>query len=746
MFKARPNQKEIINFKKGRMGVSAVPGSGKTHTLSYLAANLIAKGLVNDDQEVLIVTLVNSSVDNFSQRITKFINAFGLMPNFGYRVRTLHGLAHDIVKDRPGLVGLENRFEITDEGETHEIIERISANWLKTNPKFVDDFKNKTIDNYSSGKVKMGWEQLLADIADGFIRQSKDLELTPQDIRSLLDKMTSPSPLLEMGYHAYSEYQRALTYRGAVDFEDLIRLAIRALKSDPDFLRRLAYRWPFILEDEAQDSSLLQENILRLLADNGSSWVRVGDPNQAIYETFTTASPRYLREFMRQKGVAAYDLPNSGRSTKSIISLANHLIKWTNSTHPVAEIQEALTPPFILPTPPGDPQPNPTDDPNGIHLYSQKLEPADEIQLIAKSIKQWITNKPDKTVAVLVPRNERGAEMVNALQAAQIECIELLQTSHSTRKTARVLSKVIQYFADPTKSTSLADLFKIFLEYTAKNDMKNEVLIKIVKEIHNCKNLENFLAPVPGKDDLERIKEIFKGDWVSDTLENFQHQLLNWQRASLLPIDQFILNISMILFKKPSDLATAYKIANYLEHASRLHPEWNLTDFTNQLTSISSNHIKLIGFSDEDLGFDPDQYKGKVVVSTVHKAKGLEWDRVYLLSVNNYDYPSFEDQDQYIAERWFIRDELNLQAESLAALKSLVNSSQQEPSAKEGLATRQARLDYCAERLRLLYVGMTRARKELIITWNTGQRGQCHPATPLKELIRFWEENHAASN
>jgi DNA helicase-2/ATP-dependent DNA helicase PcrA len=531
-----------------------------------------------------------------------------------------------------------------------------------------------------------------------------------------------------------------------VDFEDLIRLAIKALRADPAFLQRLAHRWPYILEDEAQDSSLLQEKILRLLADNGSSWVRVGDPNQAIYETFTTASPRYLRDFMCQKGVEAHDLPNSGRSTKSIIDLANHLITWTNSTHPMAEIQEALTPPLILPTPPGDPQPNPPDDPNGIHLYIQKLEPADEIQLIAKSIQRWIKDNSDKTVAVLVPRNERGAEMVSALQAAQIDCIELLQTSHSTRKTAKALSKIMLFFTDPTKSTSLAEIFKVFIEYTTKENPKNELLVKLDKEILNCKNVENFLAPVPGKNDLERIKEGLNENWALVILEDFHHQLHNWQRASLLPIDQFILTISMVLFSKASDLATAYKIANFLERASKLHPEWNFTDFTNQLASIASNRIKLIGFSDEDLGFDPDLYKGKVVISTVHKAKGLEWDRVYLLSVNNYDYPFYEEQDQFIAERWFIRDQLNLQAETLAALKSLVNLSEVEQPSKEGWATQQARLDYCAERLRLLYVGITRARKELIVTWNTGQRGQCYPATPLKELTRYWEEIHGTSN
>ena len=73
MFNPRPNQMKVIQFEKGRMGILAVPGSGKTHTLSFLAANLVYKGLVNDDQEVLIVTLVNSSVDYFSKRVAGFI-------------------------------------------------------------------------------------------------------------------------------------------------------------------------------------------------------------------------------------------------------------------------------------------------------------------------------------------------------------------------------------------------------------------------------------------------------------------------------------------------------------------------------------------------------------------------------------------------------------------------------------------------------------------------------------------------
>jgi DNA helicase-2/ATP-dependent DNA helicase PcrA len=60
----RPEQLEILNYTGGRMGISAVPGSGKTFVLSLLATKIIQSGLLQDDQEVLIVTLVNSAVDN----------------------------------------------------------------------------------------------------------------------------------------------------------------------------------------------------------------------------------------------------------------------------------------------------------------------------------------------------------------------------------------------------------------------------------------------------------------------------------------------------------------------------------------------------------------------------------------------------------------------------------------------------------------------------------------------------------
>ena len=99
MFRPRPSQEPILAYHGGRMGVSAVPGAGKTHVLSALAAKLVATG-IDDDQEVLIVTMVNSAVENIKARVGGFVGGKGLLANIGYRVATgtlLDFLSVDIV-------------------------------------------------------------------------------------------------------------------------------------------------------------------------------------------------------------------------------------------------------------------------------------------------------------------------------------------------------------------------------------------------------------------------------------------------------------------------------------------------------------------------------------------------------------------------------------------------------------------------------------------------------------------------
>jgi DNA helicase-2/ATP-dependent DNA helicase PcrA len=231
---------------------------------------------------------------------------------------------------------------------------------------------------------------------------------------------------------------------------------------------------------------------------------------------------------------------------------------------------------------------------------------------------------------------------------------------------------------------------------------------------------------------------------ISEELEAFQRLIRGWQEAVLLPIDQLILTLAQDLFTDAPRLALSHKIALLLERAAQTHPDWHMLQFAQELEQVASNLRRLEGFSEEDLGFDPDKHPGKVAIATIHKAKGLEWDRVYLLSASNYDFPSVQEYDQYMPEKYFIRGKLNLEAEALTRLKSVLAGDPSALYQPEGEATVQSRIDYCAERLRLLYVGMTRARRLLTVTWNNGQDSggsrENQASLPFVHLSAYWKE------
>jgi DNA helicase II / ATP-dependent DNA helicase PcrA len=745
MFKPRPRQAEVLAYKSGRMGVSAVPGSGKTRTLSYLAANLVAGKRLKDDQEVLIVTLVNSAVDHFARQVGAFVQEHGLLPNLGYRVRTLHGLANDIVRERPGLVGLSERFQIIDEREADDILQDAVTAWVRANPDAGEPYLDYDLDeNRVAFILRDHWPQEVVQIARVFIKQAKDRQLTPEDIRRGLDHASAPLPLAWMCYAIYVNYQHGLSYRGAVDFQDLIRLALRILELDKDYLKRLRQQWPYILEDEAQDSSLLQERILRLLVGPKGNWVRVGDPNQAIYETFTTARPEYLRTFLREDGVQARELPNSGRSTRSIIELANYLIDWTQTRHPVETVRARapLQPPQIEPTPEGDPQPNPEDRPGSVHLHGEPLTAADEIEIVVRSLRRWLPENQDKTAAVLVPRNDRGAQFVRALKTHSIEVVELLRSTSSTRETAGALVFLLETLSNPNASTALARAYRVWRRDDRDDPDAAARVDRVVKVLQGCKQVEDYLWPRLDRDWLDgpEVTELTgEDDLVRGQLEDFRRIMRRWQAAVILPIDQLVLTLAGDLFVTASDLAIAHNLAVYLRRAGQTNPHWRLPDFAGELKMVAQNKRRVVDLGEDATGYDPEKHKGKVTIATMHSAKGLEWDRVYLVSVNNYDFPSAEPQDRFIAEKWYVRDRLNLQAEALAQLRTLEESTPY----IEGQATQDAREEYAAERLRLLYVGITRARRELMITWNTGRDGKLVPATPLIGLQTWWEGERA---
>ncbi len=718
-FHPRPSQAKVLEYSGGKMGVSAVPGSGKTTTLSALAAKLVREAKLERGQQILIVTLVNSARGKFDQTVRGFLGE----GNLGtlYRVRTLHGLANDIVSERPSLAGLADDFQIVDEFEAKAILSEAVAAWFNAHRDFgVEEYFSP--EHQNKDQSRRVWREKAVDIAAEVIQKAKDYRWRPEDLRAALDATTQRLPLAEMFTEIYEGYERGLRYRGGVDFQDLIRLALTVLEASPDYLAALQRRWPYILEDEAQDSSQLQEAILRKLAGDNGNWVRVGDPNQAIYETFTTASPEFLRGFLLEPGVTAVELPESGRSAPRIIATANRLIEWSlKHPNPQLRQREPLAPPWIKPA---DNNP-PDENPNVKILWQDRRSAEKEREDVAKSVRKWLSENPDKTVALLLPTNAGGAKMGELLQQQKIPHVEVLRTTTSTREVARTLHHILDFLAHPTDAALLGKAFSAWL----REERESAETVEVINQLRKLKQVEQFTAP-RDKDWLLDARTASDVPEKFERLETFRALLQRWQEAALLPVDQLLLTVGSDLFKEPAEIATAYSIALHLRGYAETNLEHRLADYAVELGQIVRNNRKFANLGEEGDQFDPSGYAGQAVVITHHKAKGLEWDRVYLMSVNNYDFPSGDPFDKYISENYFARDRLNLGAEALAQLRALAENK----SYREGDASEQARLENCAERLRLLYVGITRAKRELIITWNTGRAGDMQAAKPLPAL------------
>ena len=131
--KLRPAQAKILEYESGRMAVSAVPGSGKTFTLSTLASRLIASGKIEPTagQQILIVTYLNSSAENFKTRLRKMLMDQELPP-IGFDARTLHSMSLEIIKMMHGdALSLP---AVIDEGQSLGFLSRAIDVWREQNP------------------------------------------------------------------------------------------------------------------------------------------------------------------------------------------------------------------------------------------------------------------------------------------------------------------------------------------------------------------------------------------------------------------------------------------------------------------------------------------------------------------------------------------------------------------------------------------------------------------------------------
>ncbi len=767
----RPAQQEILAYRGGKMAVSAVPGSGKTFTLSMLAAQLIADGLIDPatQQQVLIVTYLNASVDAFRARVRRHLVELGL-PDAGYDVRTLHSLSLEIIRFAGDTSGEE--LIVLDDVQRNQNLAAAVDGWIGDNAELWEAFLLDA-GRSPSPQIRARWRDTTESTAATFIRAAKNEQYTPDTILAALNQRRQEtadgdwedpyaqigrSPLLQMLTGIYRRYQAGLTRIGGLDYDDLIWQAADLLRYRPDLTEALRLHWPYVLEDEAQDSVPLQELLLERLTGEDGNWVRVGDPNQAITSTFTAAHPRFFNAFIDREDVVDRTLPNSGRSARLIMGVANAMLHWTMDEHPVPEVRRhTFRRQDILPTPPGDAQPNPPDAEADIRIRVFRQREDEELPAVAAEAHELTQLHADYTVAILVPTNQIGFAIADHLDALDANYDNLLRGSGREREVASVLHAILGLLANPLDTKALvnahAGLYALREESGWHPAIPGELedlghFQTILRSIYRPESVlfpedaEALLTAVPsGVADEEELAQL-------DSLAAFLGRLFDLRS---LPVDDLTLALADEVFgpgrddEEPGDalsassheldLAIAYQIASQLRQWREAQPEWRLPELVAQLELVASGRRNLTLVRTDELGYEPQP--GRITLTTQHSAKGVEWDAVFLVGVDGFWIPGTLEST-FLGVSEFIGGDAK--AEAVAQLEYLMRG--EAGLFPERTATESAHIEVISERLRLLYVGITRARRLLRISRSRSTRQyskdrESAPATVMGVLYRY---------
>ncbi len=286
-------QQQAVDHFKGACLVTAVPGSGKTSTLTARVVNLIERGV--DSRNIACVTFTNRAAREMKDRITL------ADPGNNTWISTFHQLCLRLLYNHGKDVGLENGFSIWDQEDSYAVMNRVHGMWL-AKQNHPDDFDSKL----TPGERSILFEQL------DLLRESgKSFNLEHEDER------------LQM-------YIRELSDSNAVDFSGMLYLGWRILTKYPEKAKKLSQRYQFVLVDEAQDMNDVQYAIAKILVSEHGNLFMVGDYQQSIF-SWRGAKPENILNFKQDfPNAVTITLPKNYRSKSEILETAENLI-WKNT-------------------------------------------------------------------------------------------------------------------------------------------------------------------------------------------------------------------------------------------------------------------------------------------------------------------------------------------------------------------------------------------------------------------------------
>jgi len=606
-------QREAVAAPLGNYLVLAGAGSGKTRVLTYRIAWLIGVENVSPNG-ILAVTFTNKAAAEMRHRIEDLLQD-QITPPFGMWVGTFHSLAHRLLRRHAPDAGLPADFQILDSEDQLRLVKRL--------------VKSYNLDEGLYPPKQICW----------YINNKKDLGLRADQIemRSKEDRSW---------VEIYKIYQDACDRAGLVDFAELLLRTYELWQKKPLILQRYQQRFQHILVDEFQDTNNIQYEWVKLLAGNSANVMIVGDDDQSIYG-WRGAKIDNIYRFLTDYHAETIRLEQNYRSTENILQAANILIAnnegrlgknlWTEGNK---------------------------GDPVGIY---RAFNEHDEARFVTSQIKQWVDEGGNYDQCAVLYRSNRQSRILEEafLQSGlpyriygglrfferqeikdALGYLRLLANRQDDVAFERVVNTPTRGIGDRTleilrdiarkRTLTLWQATHLALEEKLVQGRAASALLRFIELINA---LDNDIFELPLAEQTEYVIE------HSGLKEMYQKEKGEKGEVRLENLDELV--FAARDFQKPDEAEEMSDLIAFLTHASLEAGEGQ-----------ASPHQQCVD------------------LMTLHSSKGLEFDRVFIVGMEEGLFPS-------------------------------------------GASGEEGRIE---EERRLAYVGITRARKKLTLCYAEQRR------------------------
>lgn len=679
-----PEQKQAVDSIEGPVMVVAGPGTGKTQILTLRIANILDKTQISPEN-ILALTFSDSAARQMRGRLADIIGT----PAYRVEITTFHSFANSVIQNFPEefgtLLSAQNISEVEQIDLIEKILEDNDFNLIKP---FGDPlyYVIKILSAINDLKKEGITPEVFLDSINASL---KDWEVIPDLYHDkgrykgeMKGKYADQKKDIEKNYElqkAYLLYQQNLVKEKKYDFNDMLIEVIKMLENNQRLLLLLQEKYQYFLVDEHQDTNAAQNKLVELLAsfyDNPNLFV-VGDEKQAIFR-FQGASLENFFYFKKlYPGAKLINLTENYRSSQIILD-ASHSVIQNNLT-------ASLMFETVVKLNAGKKQPL-----SKIKLYEAESF-FEEFQGVAQDIKQKIDiGENPAEIAVLGRNNKDLLQIQDILNRYELPSLLISDTDLLQNKSVQKIILLFKTIANPLDEAGLVKTLHI--------DSLNIDPFDIYRLLSVCKkehlNLLNKLIKLTEEESQDLHLESF------ESIKKFTTDLKNWQKiANNQGLEKLFVSVfedsglKNQILNKLGDYETFAKVNTFFELIKEKvyqNPDsgkaaisaYSLEDFLKFIDITIANNLSLRS--------KPHIFESKSInLMTAHKSKGLEFDYVYIIQSFNGHW----------GNKRKIASGFKLPWEKLG-IKLTVSDDENE------------------DERRLFYVAMTRARKEVFISYS----------------------------